>query len=433
MVLKEIYDTYGHLTVFKYAQKWEIAPKIFYPLREKFLKEAHKYAEEIYGSAKAEKIIFQLKNEALVSTIDHHGIFNHPFFLNSNLIFSLRHKEYLICLPIEGVSLNNNTSWSGCLLKTETSGHLARFSIFPDKMKTSSVIGLKPFGKNNVTKLSDNIGKDKFLSWAEKKHLLDFVQKSLLSHEVLKQPSFSRQASLVSTAIWNELFAGAGELIYLPLETLITRILLDELEDPKSVLSFLIASKEGWREAEKYFFGLKGFIGKDFGSFLFWGLAESGRRFALKKSGGILENGEFKILPQQIARALKEGKIYPGSLICFLVLLLSGINSLGGFNQVNWLTEIKKMFLLFLNERGLTQESLAVAKVPTKNFAESPVMLLNQGSYTYKPTAIDLMLSGKKDSYESFLKKAGEISLKESIDSELEEIYKVVIKNPQNH
>ncbi len=86
-VLEQIYNKFGRLTLSEYVQKWQESQNIVSKELLEVLKECY---AEIYGTEIAEQVSEQIKNTSLVSTVDHHGFLNHPFFLNSNLIFSLR-------------------------------------------------------------------------------------------------------------------------------------------------------------------------------------------------------------------------------------------------------------------------------------------------------------------------------------------------------
>ena len=112
-VLAEIYKQKSKSSLFDYVNSWQVGNL---KASADFIGAAKTLLEKLYPDI-ANDVVDQLENQPLVSTIDHHGVLNHPFFINSNLIFSLYGQEYLICLSTSGVSLNNS-SWPASLLMT---------------------------------------------------------------------------------------------------------------------------------------------------------------------------------------------------------------------------------------------------------------------------------------------------------------------------
>ncbi|MCX6797589.1 MAG: hypothetical protein NTX98_03890, partial [Candidatus Doudnabacteria bacterium] len=133
----------------------------------------------------------------------------------------------------------------------------------------------------------------------------------------------------------------------------------------------------------------------------------------------------FELSPENIALALDERRLYPGSLVCFLIMLYYQITALGGFNQVNWLTNIKERFLALLKEMGEQSITQRIMDIPTTNFAEGNLAFMYQNGKLIKPSAIDLFLSGK-DYYLRYQILAKQITLGESLESLLPEIYRVI-------
>lgn len=432
-ILARVYHDFGHLALSDYVKSWKVAQPAGSELRDSFFLQAELFCSELYGSKIAGDVLSQLKERSLVSTIDHHGIFGHPFFLNSNLICSLNPSRYLVSLPTEGVSLNNNTSWSGCLLTTGGDGRLNRYSFFPDRLKTSAVFAVPAIGKEDIEKVlhqiknSNNFNQEN-LAMLEATVLKNFSQDKLLSAD-----NFSVQAAMISRKIWQEVFPNAAELIYLPLETLVNRIIVNHIVlKPQSLLHKLLFTKTGWDLVEKYFQGSPGaFSDSGKGSFLFWGIDKKHRRIRLVREKKALLGGHLEIFCESgsIAAAIQKKEIYPTSLVCFLVLLGAGVTCVGGFNQVNWLTGIKMKFRELLLEIGEVEISTSIASVPTENFGEASLAFLVGTELFQKPAALDLL--GKNFIYEIYSQLAEQLTLKESIDAELGEIYKVIMTGEQ--
>ncbi len=414
-VLGRIYKDHAQESLANYSKSWNVGVGI--PETENFLNVLRRLLFDIYGELIAKEVLSQLKSRPLVSTVDHLGIFGHPFFLNSNLIYSLnRDNKYLLCLATAGISLNNS-SWPGCfLLSGKSDGDLVRLSLFADRQKTQTVLATKPFGRKEADLLLEKV---KNLSFG---NLHAELSKVVLDEQVLNSRSFVEQACLASKQLWSMVFPQAPQLIYVPLEALVTEILIKEVGSrPDHLLNRLFFTSAGWDLIEKYFQGSLGAFDLEHkGSFLFWGIDEKGRRVRLSKHA---------INPNQavLVADLEQGKIYPTSLVCFMVLLYYGITCLGGFNQVNWLTNIKNKFADLLKEMGEENIAARVVKEVTENFAESNLAFdITDSGLVYKPTALDLFLKDTNDLFNKYHRLAKVVTIGESMDSMLPEIYKVI-------
>lgn len=427
-ILAKLYTESAQKSLFEYVNGWPVSlpsenTGIFFGWVKKLLL-------RIYPAEFAEEVLKDAVQNPLVSTIDHHGILNHPFFVNSNLIYSQRENiKCLLCFSTAGVSLNNS-SWPGCLLVTGQDGRPRRFSFFPDKIKNQAVLGARAISLSDVETVIGHIKSADFLNQENKSRLFGLVDEIFSRQEIFGFGDFSAQSSLVSGLLWNKIFPHAPVLVYLPLEELVSTIIIGEIAgDKNNILHKLFFTQKGWDSVEKYFQGsLGGFSGKHKGSFLFWGL-KNGRRAHLARQGQVLADYDFSVPPdaEKIVGMLEAKQLYPTTLMCFLTLLYYGLTCLGGFNQVNWLTDTKEKFIGLLKEWGEEGFAEKIAKIPTENFAEgSLAFAVNGQGGIYKPTGLDLFLQNDPNIYERYRQLALKITLGESIDAQLPEIYKVI-------
>jgi hypothetical protein len=429
-ILANIYRKYGNLSLLDYVDTWTASKSTAHTAS--LFGQIKKLLPQIYPENPASGVLPRPNRSSLVSTIDHHGILNHPFFVNSNLIYSLRkNQKFLLCLSTAGVSLNNS-SRPGCLLVTGPGGRMRRFSFFPDKTKTQTVLAAKGLVLKDVERIKSQISVADFFAGDNKQQLIGLVEEIFQNEKFLCLDNFSKQAAYASTAIWAKVFPDAPKLFYLPLEELVASVIADEIgADKEHILHKLFFTVSGWDSIEKYFLGSLGaFSGAHKGSFLFWGIDGKGRRIHLARQKNKLVGGDdiFAGDADSLISALKSGKLYPASLACFLVLLYYGVTCLGGFNQVNWLTDIKEKFMDLLAEWGEADLAASVAAVPTQNFAEGALAFgLNQQAQIYKPTLLDLFFQNDPGLFKKYSLLAGKITLSESIDSALPEIYKVIV------
>lgn len=432
--LAEIFRKNGDQSLFDYVQNWSVPETAVDPEVISIIQEM---AGKLYGKDFAQGLAEQIALQPLVSTIDHHGIFGHPFFLNANLIFSLRQGlKYLPVFPTSGVSLNNS-SWPGCITLTNINNNSQfRLSFFKDVHKTKTVYGTVQFLKEDVQKVIKRIKNLDFLEPKAKQKLEQIISETFLNKNVLLQKTFSAQASILSTALWTQYVPQAAKLAYLPLEDIISEILIRLVfNNSQHILNKLLFTKEGLNLVEKYFFGVRGGFGQGKGSFMFWGIDSEGRRSAFLREGVrvLSQNSgqQYELNSKSLTEGLSERKIYPTSLLCFLVTLYYGFNCIGGFNQTSWLTEIKTRFVLLLKELGEQKSALKVAGLITDNFAETALALYKVGDRLIKPSLMDLFLADYK--YEQILEFSKKITLKQSLQSELPEIYKIVVPADQRH
>jgi hypothetical protein len=431
--LAKIYKEFGEQSLFDYAQGWKVS--LVSKNTRAFFDSAGSLLQKVYPESVVNEALIQTGQMPLVSTIDHHGILNHPFFVNSNLIFGQRRGlKYLLCLSTAGVSLNNS-SWPGCLLLSRPDGQTERLSFFPDRLKTRAVLTANNFSKEDSARVENQIKTLDFLPFDGRQRLLGLIQEIFHSPELFNFKNFAAQASYVSGALWEKIFPDAPKLLYLPLESLISDIIVKEIAANKDHLLYkLFFTAPGWDSIEKYFSGTLGaFGGGHKGSFLFWGIDGKGRRIRLARQKDKLYHGDFAVSSsaESIVGGLQTGKLYPTSLICFLVLLYYGVTCLGGFNQVNWLTDIKEKFADLL--AGIGEKDLAawILSVPTENFAEGSLAFgISPQGQIYKPTGLDLFLRNDPGIYEKYRQLASKITLGESIDAALPEIYKIITPAP---
>ena len=395
-VLADIAKKHGGQTLKAYiADSWAVPAAAPDPV---FLETLKSQIAPVYGRPAAEKAAAQLLAKPLVSTIDHHGIWGHPFFVNSALIYSLHFKpgELSITFSTESVSLNNTSSWSGSILWHGENLKTRRASFFTDRQKHLPVFSAPAITEANITRFKNRTS-------GQLNNLLGALN-------ILPAQNFSAQACLMSQNLWQAVFPSAPALVYVPLETLVMKYLEKVFGDPGHLLSRLILTGEG-RALWQKFFG-------DEHTFMFWGIDAKGRRQVLKSLSQAPE----------VLKLMAERKIYPSSPLCFAVLLFAGFACAGGFNQTTWLTQTKeKLAVLLMELSGGGQASAEkISNLPTQNFAESSLAWLKIGGRFAAPTAADLFLTGK-DYYGQYQKLAAQLTLEQSLNLAMPEIYEVVV------
>jgi hypothetical protein len=407
--LGTIYKEFGNYSLYDYVNFWSVNNgKLDSALIHTLSKVIKEYYPQDYQS-----IVETLLACPMVSTIDHYGILNHPFFINANLVYSLRRNvKYLICFPTAGVSLNNS-SWPGSLMRFCPTQE-ARWSFFPEKFKHLPVLSAPAiFSDNKIYSI-----------------LPESVKKIFREKNIFSFSTYLKQASSLSSHLWQTIFPKAPVMVYVPLEKLVNQILVEIiLPNQGHPLNFLLFSEAGWQLLNKYFWEVKGAFGKNFGSFLFWGIGVTGERVALVQQQNWLigQQLKFSLDENQLTTAIHSGQLYPTSLVCFIVLMHYGLTALGGFNQVNWLAVIKANLIRLWQELGKVDLANQVMNVITENFAEGNLSFLFYNQQIYKPSAIDILLKSSWDLYPQYVNLSKKFTVAESIATLLPEIYKITV------
>lgn len=397
--LAQIVKQHGRSSLKDYVQKqWEITGQ---PPDETFTDILLAELRTLYGERLARAAAGQLAKKPLVSTIEHHGIWNHPIFVNSSLIYSLAFAagDLAVALATESVSLNNTSSWTGSLLRRGETGQLKRHSFFPDRQKTLPVFSAPAISLGDVARFQKaNPG------FGELVEALDISG-------AVGPKNFSAQACRLTLNFWQAVFPSAPKLLYVPLETLVLKYLLTIFQEPKEFLSRLVLTQPGrrlWRE----YFGAEH-------TFLFWAIDPKGRRQAISR---------LPTAPEELFKLMRRRRVYPSGPLCFGALLRAGLVCAGGFNQTTWLAAVKHKLIKLLDRLpgGNEADSAAIALVPTKNFAESSLAWLNFKGKYLAPAAADLYFSGR-DYYPKYLRLAEKLTLGQSLSLALPTIYSVVV------
>ncbi|MFA6525668.1 MAG: hypothetical protein WCT33_05385 [Patescibacteria group bacterium] len=412
---------------------------------------------EDVGNAVAKQLI----KYPLVSTTDHHGPIDHPFFVNCNIISSLSYHEhndpdlkYLVVFPFASVSINNLSAYPrGILFHGGINGtkNLIRLSFFPDKEKMGVVCGTRAYQQTDIERAQQELEK-KYKQGEvapDKKDSIRMLLDTLFAHpDILNSPDLSTQITKINYQLWPQLFhtlnrdntnekIKAPQLIYLEIETLVSEILQKyHFTDQQSSLYRLLFDQSFCRQAQELFEGIPGaFSTTDkWGTYLFWAVNEKKHRKRLLLDGDKLVgqdiNYQLDLTPEAISLALQQKKIFPSMLLCYItVALYYGMKCLGGFSQVNDLPMTKMAWQELLWENNLLEEALALETVSTASYGGDGLVLSylpTQSGSLVPATGIDMILENIDTRYEDYLQLAKNIKLEEILNPMLPEMYSVV-------
>lgn len=454
LVLKDILKKHGSKGLTDYAQDYFDVNEgpYFTERQEEFLSSFVPEVSRLLGPEVAESAANQLRKYFFASTADHHGPICNPYFLGSNLVTAITGLaqndpifKHVIVLSCGTVSVDNDTFPRGLTLTgTNPIGELEtlRLPFFSSHERPALICLLRAYAQPEITKMR-KVAKD--LARAGSITQDTYYKINALISEIYDTPenlalaSYSDQITTTNYQLWEKFFPVNVEhpgLIYLELERIVTRLLVDHHLYKDTVLHQLFFTDNGAELLMKYFDGIIGaFSTQDnSGTYLFWAVPKGERyRVGLTKKGDRLasEDNVYSIpfTPEGIAAALKAQEIVPGMMLDFIILACYyGLKCLGGFSQVNYLTEMKDAYLRVVDELGFSEERAHCEVVQTKELGEDMTIAYVGGANgrTALATGLDLALHLAPDSFEILKQEAKQITLDQALDPMYPLFYKVV-------
>ncbi len=461
-ILGEIMQRHGGKVLYDYAQDFLDVNKspLLDARKPELIGVAEALIAERLGPSEAKRIADLLTRIPLVSTADHHATIDHPFWVNANLITALpmlAHPELdmhtLVVFSFAGVSLNNASGYPrGIQFYGGTNGskNVQRLPILLDKHKMSVVYATRAFTRDDLERARQELHKRVkagIVTQIRADAVEMMVDRYFAADDVLALPDLSSQITKINHALWPKFFHGAKgaeerkqvvpNLLYLEIETLVTRLMLEKhLADKASLVHRALFDPAFRPLILKHFNGIPGAfsIEKDWGTYFFWYVDDKGHRVRLYLKGDHLESklGMHKVpcTPEGIAEALRRKEIFPSMLMCYLLVsLYYGMKCLGGFCQVNDLTMTKKAWEAILREAGEGKEADALEPVQTKELGGDGLVL------TYTRTVDgdlipgsgpDMFMSPAETGVEKYVERSKWVTLSEMMNPMLPEMYTVL-------
>ncbi len=452
-VLKDILQKHGEKSLTAYAQDYfdvNTGPQ-FAERQEEFLASFVPEVTRLLGSAIAVSAADQLRKYFFASTADHHGPICNPYFLGSNLVTAitgLAQKDpvfkHVIVLSCGSVSVDNDTFPRGLTLTGVTIDGLQTFRLpfFSSHERPALICLLRAYGQVEITKLrkaAKDLTRAGSITEETYYKINTLITEVYDTPENLSLPSYSDQITTTNYQLWEKFFpanvAHPG-LIYLELERMVVRLLVDHHLYKDTILHKLFFTEKGSELLVKYFDGIIGAFSSadNSGSYLFWAVPRGDRhRVRLLKKGDVLtsEDGSYTLplTPDGIARALAAQEIVPGMMLDFIILACYyGLKCLGGFSQVNYLTEYKYAYLKVMAELGIEDELEMAEVFQTKELGEDLTIAYVGGDNgrTALATGLDLALHLESNTFKILTEEANQITLEQAVDPMFPSFYKVV-------
>jgi len=454
-VLREIIEKRGDKNLYEYAKDY-INVNLNPPIQQRQDELIGTMSEEIQrllGADVAKSVADQLAAHYYVSTADHHGPVTHPFFINSNLLTSAPFFEHsdpvlqnVIVLACGSVSLNNSSWPRGILFNTYTKGKIQtqKLSFFPAKDRLCPVFNYRSYTKEDIERckgfLRDMI-KSGDVHIEEGTKIEALLDEIYLNPAALDSQDFSEQVTKTNFKLWKKFFGEkyadeAPNLIYLEMESIVTKLLVKHHLYTDTVMTHLLFDHAYDPLVEKHFDGIQGAFDRkaNYGTYLFWGLPKGAKyRIQMWKEGDFLvaEDGSYKIelKPEIIQKALETKELMPSMMLSYMVLAFYyGLKCLGGFSQVNYLTFMKNAYIKMNVDRGNYRSIEVCARSQTKEMGGDFTLAFMGGpnGELVPSTGLDLILYGTEESWPKLIEQSKIISLKEGIFTLMPEFYRIL-------
>ena len=458
-ILREILEKRGKKTLAEYAKDYtDVNPDTYSSERQDELITAIVKELNITITPEiAQSVANQLKKYYFVSTADHFGPICHPFFVNANLMACANYKnsgdkdlQNIVVLSCSNISFDNSSFPRGLQFHSSQSGEtkLYQLPLFSRIVRPYPVFNAKPFCLESINEILKNIAqwhKNNEINETVKEKLEWLLNKIYLQSDVLACDVFADQISKTNLKIWQTFFgrhtAEMPNLIYIEQERLVTNLLIENHLNKPTIIHDILFNSEYHDYLEKYFDGIMGgfTLAEKKGTYLFWAFPPGSKyRQQLWKKDNFLitedESYKIELIPSEIARALAAKEIFSSTLLSFITLsFYYGLKLLGGFNQVNYLTEMKQAYKKFLEEIGSTKEILFTENIQTKELIDAPTVAFGRGrrNELIPATGLDLFLYNNDETLNLLRKTLNSLTLEDALMPLLPELYKVIYPEPQ--
>ena len=449
-ILREIFETDGAKSLYDYAQTYfDYTPSPYYAARNTELIEVVRdETARLLGSETADSVARQLGQHFVVNTADHHGPLSQTYFVNSNAVLGMaalaRGLENVVVFSAANVALNN-ASYPRGFLYHQTLGltsALSRILVIPNNARPNLVYGLPAYTAERITEVLKTVHSlvhQKILTEQAGATISELLQTICADADVLACTHYTDQITKMNALLWKRYFSSAPHLpnlVYLPIEQIVSNVLIKHHLTQETIIHRLLFDPAYQAVFARFFAGVQGGVSlyEKTGTYLFWVLPKGrSQRMRLHAEGQELvsQDGSWRIPlePAAIQAALESCELIPGLAIDFVVLAFYyGLQCLGGFSQVNYLSEMKDMFWLFLQEVGETEMAKMIETVHTNKLCDNfSIAYLRTDEGTLEvATGLDLTLYAKDDLWELLLRQAKTITVEQAVDTMTGDSYRYI-------
>ena len=358
---------------------------------EDFFSLAENFVAARLGNEYAKKVNSALRYGA-ACTADHHGGIYFAQSFQGDILFSFLLEKFgcnettVPILSAGQVELENASYARGI------SAYLRKdarefFPIFPSKYSVQLASYTEAINKETLKRF-----RRRFIYTADEsasveiREILDKILKEAYESEaVLSSECFSDQVTKIGANLTRNMFSDGKKIfIYLEMESLITPLVIKELQDKKSLISKLLFEPS----VREKMLCEKLPEGTPLASLFFWGADEKGRKLHLT----FLPEGELagKDWRGQLVRYIADRealidlitkrKIFPSVFtMALLTFFERGLTWLGGMFQSSYMPEQQQALVHILYSSGLKHEAQTIEAYDCSGYISGPVFFLYDG------------------------------------------------------
>lgn len=423
--------------------------------QEEFLVVLEKEITSLLGDAVAKSVTRQLQKNQSFSTAQHFSSIVHPRTLNASLQSALPFFEAdpkdealqnIIVLSCANISFDNPWFPRGLLfhhILTDGVFTENRLAFFSRKVRPLPIKYFPSYQQDTITEMQqklESMKNEQILPQSAFEKLQNIIETVYGDPKVLSYLVFTKQVTVIVYTMWKKILESVSEnlhipnLVFLEQENIVLQLLLDYHIGKPTVISEILFNPKYHELIEEYFDGIQGgfSLKNKSGTFLFWAIPKEQKyRTQLFRNGNMLEtiDGTYKIklTPESITKGIMEKELIPSTQLSMIVLAMYyGYVLTGGMEQANYLTLTKEAYIKMLQKVGNT-ESIEACKdtVTTNNVITRPVFAFledNKGNRV-EASGLDLILYGKKGSFNKVLEASKKVTLGTLIDRTLPNIY----------
>jgi len=369
------------------------------------------------------------------NTADHHGLLCHPYFFSTALARShasvRKASNAVVTLPFGGVSLSNDSFPRGFFFH-DREGEEVRIHFKSLKERRMPVYASLPMKKSDLI-----LDRDRALSFSlslsAQERLNALFTAFLADDRVWTCDTYSEQLTLLTSILWHELFSsGRGDFVYLEIDTVVRRLLLQKHLVQETFIFSLIFNVE-WRTAfVELFSGVMGSHTPETGTHLFWHIDHTQKtRRSLFIHGGTLVTREgdvsFPLTPEHIAKGLENRTLMPSSALLLIVIQgVEGLAAGGGPSQLEYLGSFMGAWEKLLQRFGHT------VSLPTASIlcGDTALFQMHHGKDTFCGLAslIDIFLY-EKDIQGRIDDALATTPIKDTADALMPRLYEMYTRN----
>ncbi len=356
---------------------------------EDLTEEVESYFATFFNREIASKAAKVIGTHRCLSTANHHHFAFEYMTVQETILYDMwtrMQKEEASITPFfaaSNVSISNTVYPRGMLIyDCSLPQRFFRLPIYHWKLTRQCVATLEGITSEMVARVKDRIGKEMHQGTFGPRMgdtLDSLCNDILLSNEVLKYDTLRDQTTVINAMLSERYFKNTKALyLWMPLETLATRLLFRDLRHEDGILYNILFCKELRSHILQNLNGVSGCWTEDTGgTHFFWGLDSRHILFPLRlteKNGEAFLNGRNSLeeevsIPftkEAILDELERLTLLPGLFLCFLEIhFLRDFTVFGGYFQPTYLKQMAKGLAGSLRELGMFGKEASIIESKT--------------------------------------------------------------------